>query len=989
MNSSLYTAVLGLKNQQTKMDVIGNNIANVSTYGFKKGRATFADLLSQTYSTASAPRNGVGGTNALQVGLGVYTAAITNIMTQGQIEATGRATDVAINGNGWFILQGATGQHVYTRDGSFGLDKDGSLVNADGWYVQGWTTVNADQDHNFTVNTQTTIGDIVFQYGDKLEAQATNKVSLKCNLDSESRSLLPDGTDTKEGYATTTDLLVDLYNSDDVNPTHLGVREGDWIEIHVNTSYTNQTAAVTTPISLVGGVDVNGDGSLWRYTGLIDSSFLPVIDDASLTFTNFPAAATTRSYNSPSSLVAGEWTFNPDTGEFYVAVAAGSTDPFATAGTTIATATTQSSAENTLPYETDKYLYFQVTNDTTIGDLETAIQNALDAIDVNGTMNFTVEYDTDEAKFVFYNNAVSGSFDYNDLKVDINAVSGSGIRQAYLLRESTYDGLTGTRLGIVNGGLSGEMTREVLGEYDYQVGSTSLDYGLIDGSADVYGQVVRAYLTCTYDGVSADLNVATAGDWTGYTAGGTLEMLEDTSELSVDGTVWRRVSNFTGAANEYRVSTNATDVPIVLFNTTDGQEPAANAKLVFTYRTQNAPNKLLVEGTDYTIDSTTGNVSLIWNNSTASSMFGVSTSATTGGGFTGTIRLTADYTTEDRKLEPPEEVMNSRWADFAQELAEVTEGGDGKGRTLFNNMFSAINASRSATTPGTISDQGTSSQPTSKTTSRFQSADVYRTSIDVYDSLGEAHTLQFVFTNVGSNYDLTQQVRNTNRWYWRAELSYDDTYAFDSMDNIDDSATAKNEGQLTFDEDGLIISSPLGNNSGPIMFDPSPIGANGNSTHSTDTVSIRLNFDGNGEAIDGVTQYASDFTTKAYEQNGWAMGVLESFAVDSSGVIEGTYSNDIVKPLAQLALAIFPNEEGLVKLGDNTFGASANTGVASIVAADVGGAGSFEGSSLEQSNVDIVEEFTSMIVTERGFQANSRMITTSDEMLTEVINLKR
>jgi flagellar hook protein FlgE len=246
-----------------------------------------------------------------------------------------------------------------------------------------------------------------------------------------------------------------------------------------------------------------------------------------------------------------------------------------------------------------------------------------------------------------------------------------------------------------------------------------------------------------------------------------------------------------------------------------------------------------------------------------------------------------------------------------------------------------------------------------------------------------------VFTHVGSNYDLTQQIQNQNRWYWRVELPYDDTFAFDSMDNTDDSASAKLNGQLTFDKNGLIIQNELSGNTGPIMFDPSPIGANGASTHAADAVSITTDFDGKGTPIDGVTQYASNFTTRAYEQNGWEMGILETFNIDASGVFEGTYSNNVVKPLAQLALAMFPNEEGLVKLGDNTFGLSANTGLPNIVPANVAGAGEFSGGSLEQSNVDIVEEFTSMIVTERGFQANSRMVTTSDEMLTEIINLKR
>ena len=989
MNSSLYTGVLGLKNHQTRMDVIGNNISNVNTYGFKQGRATFADLLSRTYFAAAAPRDGIGGVNPLQVGLGMTVSAVTNIMTRRQVEPTGRLTDVAIDGNGWFVLSQQDGTTNYTRDGSFSLDRDGSLVNANGLYVQGWTRVEADQDHNFTVDTQRPVTDIDFQYGEKMEAEATNAVGLKCNLDESSRSLIADGIDPKEGFATKNDLLVDLYDNDSVNPQHLGIREGDWLEIHVDSTYqqvpTLPATVNSVAITGAGAAFNTASGTVRQYTGLVDTSLLPM--------DNISIAGWTRLYGSPDSLVgtANSYTIDQNTGVIYSsATLNGQTLQFST----------QSSALSTTPYEADKYLYFQVTNDTTIGNLETAIQNALDAIDVNGTINATVSYNTDEAKFYIYNNPVSGSGDYNDVHVEINAVSGSGIRTGYLLRESTYPTLTGTRLGITQSGLGGAMDREQVSNFDYQTNNLALDYGLVVGSPMVYGQVVRSRLEATLNDptdlnyVNAPAGMTTAyldlTDLTGYTAGGTLAMVPNTSELSVNGTTWSQVSVFSGAANEYRISTSGTGVPRIYFNSRDGLAPlattAVSTEIVFSYKTDNAPVVLMTSGQSYTLDQTTGNISLMWSNSTADSLLGANAGSTQ---FTGTIRMTAEYTTDDRKLEPPAEIMNSRWADFAQEWAEVNAGGDGKARTNFNNMFTAINADRSATSPGTIYDQATATQPTSKTSDRFQSAETYRTSIDVYDSVGDKHTLQFIFTHVGSNYDLTQQVRNTNRWYWRAELPYDDTFAFDSMDNVDDSATAKLDGELQFDNNGLIISTLLGGNTGPIMFDPSPIGSNGNTTEAVENVSITANFDGHGTAIDGVTQYASDFTTRAYEQNGWAMGTLDTFAIDQSGVIEGTYSNNVVKPIAQIALAMFANQEGLTKVGDNLFAASANSGLANVVPAYVAGAGQIAGASLEASNVDLVQEFTNMIITERGYQANSRMITTSDEMLTEVINLKR
>lgn len=1097
MNSSLYTGVLGLQNHQIRMDVIGNNIANINTYGFKRGRATFADLMSRTYFAAAAPRNGRGGINPLQVGMGMTTVAVTNIMNQGQIESTGRLTDVAINGAGWFVLNDESGDTVYTRDGTFGLDRDGTLVNANGWKIQGWTRVETTYDHDFTVDTQRPVTDINFQVGEKLGAQATNMVGLKCNLKSDSRSLIADGLDPKEGYATKDDTLVDLYKLDagEFTPEHLGVREGDWIEVHVNASYdssyelgtlTTASSTVTTGTVIRSGADLGtilgsnvvttaaaqvadigeyisitegSDIGVYQITGavagvsytlsaamtttdasgldfqvlspstqsfsLIPSTDVPVrihLDPAVAAaagdlgvYINDAAMAAAPTYNATNlvrfdpdpdndgtyELAAGTWTYDEGTGQIILGDAI---QPGATV--TVAYREIQT-CENTMPWQADKYYYLQVTNDTDIADLETAVQIALDALDVNGTINAEVKYDTDDAKFYVYNNAVAGSLDWNDVKVDINAASGSAIRRGYILQDSTDKTVKGTRLSLVNGGLGGNMTNEVVGTIDYQTDSLELDYDEIDSSEQLYAEVLRTRLELSYNTATHDDGIA-IGEWTeGFTDNGNIQMLRLTDQLSVNGTVWSRVSFFSGANNEYIITdNNGAAAPAIYFNTSDGNGnatslgPNTNDTIVLEFRPSNVSPILLTEQTsangpgNYTIDSTTGNISLMWSGSSGDPgrAIVVSDGAGVVQGLTGSIRITAAYTTEKRLMEAPTALMDSRWADFVQAFAEISEGGDGKARTAFNNTWSTINNKATASPSGTIKDQATSTQPTSKVSNRFYSADTHRTSLTVYDSLGDTHELQYIFTHVGSYYDTTLQERYTNQWFWRAELAYDDVFAFDSMDRIDAVATgiARLGGNLQFDQNGLLQTTKLSGNTGPIMFDASPIGLNGNSTHASDTLSIESDFDGHtGDPIDGVTEFASESTTLAYQQNGWAMGVLQTFAIDQTGIIEGRYSNNIVKPIGQLALAIFPNEEGLTKEGANTFSISANTGTPTIVPAFVGGAGSILGGSLEMSNVDIAQEFTNMIITERGFQANSRIITTSDEMLTEVINLKR
>lgn len=131
MLRSMYSGVSGLKNFQTKLDVIGNNIANVNTYGFKKGRVIFKDLISQTVAGASAPTDNLGGTNAKQIGLGTSLAAIDTVHDRGSSQTTNRTLDVIINGDGY--LSFTDGQNtLYTRAGNLYLDSEGTLVSADG-----------------------------------------------------------------------------------------------------------------------------------------------------------------------------------------------------------------------------------------------------------------------------------------------------------------------------------------------------------------------------------------------------------------------------------------------------------------------------------------------------------------------------------------------------------------------------------------------------------------------------------------------------------------------------------------------------------------------------------------------------------------------------------------------------------------------------------------------------------------------------------------
>ena len=143
MIRSMFSAVSGLKGHQTRMDVVGNNIANVNTTGFKASRVTFADMISQNLSGASSPTGTIGGVNPKQIGLGMSVAATDLLYTNGSVQQTGKNTDVAISrGDGLFIVSRGE-QKYYTRNGAFSFDAEGNLtLPSTGLYVQGYMANN-------------------------------------------------------------------------------------------------------------------------------------------------------------------------------------------------------------------------------------------------------------------------------------------------------------------------------------------------------------------------------------------------------------------------------------------------------------------------------------------------------------------------------------------------------------------------------------------------------------------------------------------------------------------------------------------------------------------------------------------------------------------------------------------------------------------------------------------------------------------------------
>lgn len=235
----------------------------------------------------------------------------------------------------------------------------------------------------------------------------------------------------------------------------------------------------------------------------------------------------------------------------------------------------------------------------------------------------------------------------------------------------------------------------------------------------------------------------------------------------------------------------------------------------------------------------------------------------------------------------------------------------------------------------------------------------HQTAISVFDSMGNPHALTITFTK-----DPTQ----ANRWTWGASVASPAT------------TTGGSSGAVTFDSDGRLETFTYDGGASSFQFDPN--------TGASSPLDIRLESGTLGD-INGLSQFASTSNAVASGQDGIPMGNLEDIQIDSLGVITGFFTNGVSQTLAQIALASFNNPSGLLRRGDNMYEESANSGVGVIGFSGTSNQSTITPGALESSNVDLSQEFTSMITAQRGFQANARVITTADEMLAELVNLKR
>lgn len=244
----------------------------------------------------------------------------------------------------------------------------------------------------------------------------------------------------------------------------------------------------------------------------------------------------------------------------------------------------------------------------------------------------------------------------------------------------------------------------------------------------------------------------------------------------------------------------------------------------------------------------------------------------------------------------------------------------------------------------------------------------FNTAVTVYDSEGVSHLVRVFFKRTA----IPTTTSPVSKWEWHVVV--------DAVDSGQANASEGANGTLTFTPEGVLQADTVGVNA---------FGFVGAVQGQTIAMNFGANTNNGGSGLDGITQFGSPSVVLSQTQDGFSSGILTSISIDGKGVLSGLYSNGKTNSIAQIELAKFVNPGGLFHKGNNLFVESTESGVANVNTPTEAGNGSVVSNNLEISNVDAAEEFVKLIQYQRGFQANTRVITTGDEMLQDIIGLKR
>ncbi|MCX2750956.1 flagellar hook protein FlgE [Campylobacter sp. MIT 21-1682] len=869
MMRSLWSGVSGLQGHQIAMDVEGNNISNVNTSGYKYSRADFGTIFSQTQKIATVPTDGRGGQNPLQIGLGMTVSSTTRIHSQGSVQTTDKNTDVAINGDGFFIVSDDGGSTRYlTRNGDFKLDAFGNFVNNSGFVVQGWN-INWDSQ---SIDSSRSAQNIFIDPGMHIPAAQSTEVSIKANLNSGgnigTKSTPLYALDSIHGWNSRTSEIKD---ENDEGITQFYTTSKNSIEV---TEKGIDAASLFNSAGTSLGLR-EGQG-IW-------------VSYADATFDTNGVGVNAFDVNLAQNQTAVFWGNSDDTTTLDITINGMRIQNNSIRGIDSAIAFI-----NTFTAPTD------TRNGTGVRAVKSADGSSINFVNdnSNGTtdnmknINLTV-LPTNTAGEVFTINytAATQTFNYaNKTQVSNTQVGGTPANSVSIWTADGGTAQNGYTRNNNNNAVAGVGNVQVITAHQYVYSSSPVTLDPmkdLNGGPAFVGNGANAPVVGQNGATQADLNL-----WNAVNSGSLLNTTARTFRTTED------LRELLQRDARYGVDYNGSGT----FGTDDlnfGATVVVNASGNFVFANP--------------AGDTTTPAGLIGANATTVGAKNMSFNITTFSNQQGTVSTNEEFVRIFKGFDGP-----------------LTAGGQTKQSEILK--LSAFSAG-----------------------------------LEVFDSLGSKHSLEVQFVKK------TTTQNGGNEWQM--------------IIRVPEPAEINTSGE---GPTNIIVGSARFNNDGSLAsYTPRTVNFSPNNGAAPNQV-IRLSF-GTSGSNDGLVSSNSASALTNQATDGYTSGNLkpEALRVDEKGNILGEFTNGKVFAVAKIAMGSVANNSGLEEIGNNLLKLTANSGDLVVGEAGVGGKGEMKTSALEMSNVDLSRSLTELIIIQRGYQANSKTISTSDQMLQTLIQLKQ
>ena len=932
MLKSLFAGVSGLQSHQIAMDVESNNIANVNTVGFKYSRANFSDLLAQTQAIATAPQGQLGGKNPVQVGLGSTVSSMTRIFSQGSIQNSDKNTDVAIQGDGFFIISPDGGNtYKYTRSGDLKFDAGGNFVDNNGFIAQGWLRDKTTGK----VDSTAPITNINIPPGLTTPANPTQVVTLKANLNSGPLVQSFSSAYEVESGIPPSKANPPVFGGDAVDAAGKPIASGNLAVMfnEVGEAFSLQqgqgiwasflNSSLTSASNVVGG------------SGALDVTF--TLDDG-----------TTKRITTTAGLSTDTAAQN---GNKYVsAINAQSNVTGITANYDAANNRIILTNDNSNPSASHNIQIASIGNANaglTIGSSVTAFKYQYDSSGSNIAIGANKTFTTlSDLRYAMEMQARAvGDHNATTFTTTNPVTAGDGTNEA-----ATFT-IAGQAITVPNGG--GSINETNTFTFGALTAGETLDIGGLILTAGATGmtdaEVAQAFSSLSSGAVPANpaKGTFTGAAITGWTSGG----------ATAPGNIVTFTSTTAGTNIAAPIAVGGTGPAPVVVVVDGGSTIADNgAKYVA------AINGALIPGVTASFDAATQRITIA---NTRNTPIDLEVAVAGDEGLTGfpvaitTILAGGDGTPNQNNIEVKVNSQgkfevtnpgNSPDGDYTVNLKITALSGNGiTENTKFTTNMTALNSVLPAGTAG-------------KAFSQSFNVATHSSSIDVFDSLGSKHTVRMEFRKT--------ELDKTTGSKWDIKLTVPEPGVISNIAPFNEKV-----GSVRFNNDGSMAT-----------FDPQSLSFSGNNGSAPEQ-QINLSF-GTANGFDGMTSFDSRSSTSGISQDGFTGGDLVGIRIDQSGTLVGSFSNGRSFGLAQIAMAKFTNNEGLSTEGGNVYIQTANSGDPIIGTAATAGRGFIQSSALEASNVDLSRALTQLIIVQRGFQANGKTITTSDQLLQTLIGLK-